>query len=227
MSSQRRGCFEFACQRRCYGFRFCYEDVKDKDYITRNSHNIVLFRLGSIWVNSKGFGLSAGVLQALAPPSVEQKISSFMIVRRPRMSERRLEPAREHQLAEARQAPPEASAGSFQAARIPDRAVGALVQGVPLSWAYMPSLRAATRTVEISGSKVQVGKACSSRESKTLPRLAPFRGGLQLSNTSRERESDWSLFEPCSVGVSECRAVSGQCRGSVGAVSGQCRGSVG
>ena len=107
MSSQRRGCFEFACQRRCYGFRFCYEDVKDKDYITRNSHNIVLFRLGSIWVNSKGFGLSAGVLQALAPPSVEQKISSFMIVRRPRMSERRLEPAREHQLAEPLQAPPE------------------------------------------------------------------------------------------------------------------------
>ena len=76
------------------------------------------------------------------------------------MPERRLEPAREHQLAEARQAPPEASAGSFQAARIPDRAVGALVQGVPLSWAYMPSLRAATRTVEISGSKVQVGKPC-------------------------------------------------------------------
>ena len=44
--------------------------------------------------------------------------------------------------------------------------------------------------------------------------------------------------EPCSVGVSECRAVSGQCRGSVGAVSvdtgvgvssrvGQCRSSVG
>eukprot|EP00964_Phaeocystis_antarctica_P083396 scaffold52461_cov93-Phaeocystis_antarctica.AAC.1 len=30
-------------------------------------------------------------------------------------------------------------------------------------------------------------------------------------------------IEPCSVGVSECRAVSGQCRGSVGAVSGQCR----
>ena len=29
--------------------------------------------------------------------------------------------------------------------------------------------------------------------------------------------------EPCSVGVSECRAVSEQCRGSVGAVSGQCR----
>ena len=26
-------------------------------------------------------------------------------------------------------------------------------------------------------------------------------------------------LEPCSVGVSECRAVSGQCRGSVGAVS--------
>ena len=33
--------------------------------------------------------------------------------------------------------------------------------------------------------------------------------------------------EPCSVGVSECRAVSGQCRASVGPVSGQCRGSVG
>eukprot|EP00964_Phaeocystis_antarctica_P085699 scaffold54188_cov76-Phaeocystis_antarctica.AAC.1 len=36
-----------------------------------------------------------------------------------------------------------------------------------------------------------------------------------------------SNVEPCSVRVSECRAVSGQCRGSVGAVSGQCRGSVG
>ena len=48
------------------------------------------------------------------------------------MSERRLEPAREHQLAEALQAHPEASAGSFQAARIPDRAAGALGQGVPL-----------------------------------------------------------------------------------------------
>jgi hypothetical protein len=41
-----------------------------------------------------------------------------------------------------------------------------------------------------------------------------------------------SKFEPCSVGVSECRAssvgaVSGQCRARVGAVSGQCRGSVG
>ena len=29
--------------------------------------------------------------------------------------------------------------------------------------------------------------------------------------------------EPCSVGVSECRAVSGRCRGGVGAVSGRCR----
>jgi|FLMP01.2.fsa_nt_emb hypothetical protein len=55
------------------------------------------------------------------------------------MPERRLEPAREHQLAEARQAPPEASAGSFQAARIPDRAVGALVQGVPLVGVYAQS----------------------------------------------------------------------------------------
>jgi hypothetical protein len=34
-------------------------------------------------------------------------------------------------------------------------------------------------------------------------------------------------LEPCSVGVWECRAVSEQCRGRVGAVSGQCRGSVG
>ena len=37
----------------------------------------------------------------------------------------------------------------------------------------------------------------------------------------------WEGVEPCSVGVSECRAVSGQCRSSVSAVSVQCRGSVG
>jgi hypothetical protein len=61
-------------------FDFATKTQKDRDYITRNSHNTVLFQLGSIWVSSKGFGLSATVLQALVTPSTEQKISSFMIV---------------------------------------------------------------------------------------------------------------------------------------------------
>ena len=45
------------------------------------------------------------------------------------MPERRLERAREHQLTQALQAPPEASTGSFQARRAPDRAAWAWGQG--------------------------------------------------------------------------------------------------
>ena len=50
---------------------------------------------------------------------------------------------------------------------------------------------------------------------------------LQDFRLSSSVACSWRKFEPCSVGVSECRAVSGQCRASVGPVSGQCRGSVG
>ena len=56
--------------------------------------------------------------------------------------------------------------------------------------------------------------------SRAPPPPTPTRAFIRVCNgTQRHR----ALREPCSVGVSECRAVSGQCRGSVRAVSGQCR----
>ena len=76
------------------------------------------------------------------------------------MSERHLEPAREHQLAEALQAHPEASAGSFQAAI--RRRESPIERQEPWAkgclWASAQSAVATPNGVGISGSKVQVGK---------------------------------------------------------------------
>jgi len=65
---------------------------------------------------------------------------------RPPMPERRLERAREHQLTEALQAPLEASTGSFQAPRVPDRAGRAdAVKAGRGGWAVGRGLRGSPR----------------------------------------------------------------------------------
>jgi hypothetical protein len=118
------------------------------------------------------------------------------------MPERRLEPAREHQLAEALQAPPEASAGSFQAARIPARSgavkerwVGGwepcLGQGVPLG-VCMRSLRAAPGRLGFPGRRYKLGRLAAPVKARPFRGLPPSEV-VYSCRIRVERERDWSL----------------------------------
>ena len=93
---------------------------------------------------------------------------------RPPMPERRLERAREHQLTQALQAPPEASTGSFQARRAPDRAAWAWGQGWTLCVRRVCGRRYVSCGLALLGSLIALGE-----ENRALDRKGgPPRGAL-------------------------------------------------
>ena len=68
-------------------FDFKYEiynaakEAKEIENITKKSINVALFKMSGIWANSKGFGVSAKIMQVMTVPGVpEQKIQGCAIV---------------------------------------------------------------------------------------------------------------------------------------------------
>ena len=58
-----------------------------------------------------------------------------------------------------------------------------------------------------------------------MERQPTWIGGRRGGGRRTVEAADVEAVEPCSVRVSECQAVSGRCRGGVGAVSGLVSGS--